>query len=88
MIHQRERVARHGGNRILRGVVELFGFAVASIVERDDAAAVLSQVRDPGRIDPVHVLARCKTMHEDDGIALAFVEIGDFNSAVVEARHQ
>jgi hypothetical protein len=27
-------------------------------------------------------------VHENDGIALAFVEIGDFNSAVVEARHR
>src|ERR1700712_1684498 len=60
---------------------------MAAIVERDDAAAVLLQVGDPGRIDPVNVLARGKAVHEDDRIALAFVEIGNFNSAVVETRH-
>src|ERR1700712_1391819 len=60
---------------------------MAAIVERDDAAAVLLQVGDPGRIDPVHVLAGGKAMHENDRIALAFVEIGYFDSAVVETRH-
>jgi hypothetical protein len=27
-------------------------------------------------------------VHEEDWIALAFVEIGDFNSAVVKTRHR
>jgi hypothetical protein len=27
-------------------------------------------------------------MHQQDGVALAFVEIGNFNSAVMETRHR
>src|ERR1700716_917272 len=61
---------------------------MAAIVERDDAAAVLLQFGNPGRIYPVHILARGKAMHEQDRIALAFVEIGNFNSAVVKTRHR
>src|SRR5258707_12811953 len=87
MIHQREDVVGHNSELVLRGVIQFCGIAMAAIVERDDAAAVLLQVGDPGRIDPVDVLARGKAMHEQNRIALAFVEIGNFNSAVVETRH-
>src|SRR6185437_584577 len=87
MIHQRDDVARHDGNRIFRGLVELGGLAMAAIIERDDAAAVLPQLRDPGRIDPVDVLGRRKAVHEHDRIALALIEIGNFDIAMVEARH-
>src|ERR1700690_1199923 len=61
---------------------------MAAIVERDDASAVLLQLRHPGRIHPVHVLGRCKAMYEQNRIALAFVEICDFNSAVMKTRHR
>ena len=88
MVHQRDDVAGHDRNGVVGGVVELCGFAMAAIVERDDAVAVLLQFRDPGRIDPVHVLGRGKAVHENDRRALAFVEIGDFDCAVVEARHR
>ena len=87
MIHQRDDVAGHDGDLIVRGIVELAGIAMAAIVERDDAAAVFLQLRNPGRIDPVDVLARGKAVHEQDRIALAFVEIGNFDSAVVKTRH-
>ena len=76
------------GDLVLRGIVELCGIAMAAIVERDDAAAVLLQFGNPGRIDPVDVLARGEAVHEHNRIALAFVEIGNFNSAVVKTRHQ
>jgi hypothetical protein len=88
MIHQRRDVARHDADMVLLGVVELAGIAMAAIVERDDAAAVFLQLRNPGRIDPVDILARRKAMHQHDRIALALVEIGNFNSAVVKARHR
>ncbi len=39
MIHQRDHVACHDRDLVLRGGVELGGSAVATIVERDDAAA-------------------------------------------------
>src|SRR5262249_29489631 len=42
---------------------------------------------NPGRIDPVDVLAGSKAVHQQDRIALTFVEIGNFNSAVVKTRH-
>src|ERR1700757_2990879 len=60
---------------------------MAAIVERDDPAAVFLQLRDPGRIDPVDVFGRGKAVHQHDRIALAFVEIGNFDIAVMEVRH-
>src|ERR1700743_2744560 len=60
---------------------------MAAIVERDDAASVFLQLGNPGRIHPIDVLARGKAVHQQDRFALAFVEIGNFNSAVVKARH-
>jgi len=61
---------------------------MAAVVECDDAAAVFLQLRNPGRIHPVHILGRRKAMHEQDRIALAFVEVGNLNSAVVKTRHR
>ncbi len=88
MIHQRDDIAGHDRDLIGRGVIELAEIAMAAIVERDDAAAVFSQFGDPGRINPVHILARGKAVHQQDRIALAFVEIGNFNFAVVKTRHR
>src|SRR4051812_1878491 len=61
---------------------------MAAIVERDDAAAVLPQLGNPGRIHPVDVLGRGEAVHEQNRIALALVEIGDFNIAIVKTRHR
>src|SRR5713226_6292734 len=61
---------------------------MAAIVECDDAAAVFLQLRNPGRIYPVHILGRRKAVHEQDRIALAFVEVGNLNSAVMKTRHR
>ena len=41
----------------------------------------------PARMDPVHLGVRSKTMHENDRLALAFIEKGDLDSIVLEARH-
>ena len=87
MIHQRTDIAGHGADLIGFRVVEFCGIAVAAIVECDDAAAVLFQFGNPGRINPVHILGRREAVHQQDRIALAFVEIGNFNIAVVKARH-
>jgi len=40
MIQQRDDVACHDRNFVVGGIVELFGIAMAAIVERDHAAAV------------------------------------------------
>jgi hypothetical protein len=88
MIHQSRDIARHDAEFILRGVIQLCGIAVTAIVEGDDATAAFLQVRNPGRIDPVHVLAGGKPVHQHNRIALAFVEIGNFNSAVMKTRHR
>src|SRR6267154_5617439 len=61
---------------------------MAAVVECDDAAAVFLQLRNPGRIHPVHILGRRKAMHQQDRIAVAFVEVGNLNSAVVKIRHR
>ena len=45
-------------------------------------------MRHPGRIDPVHILGRGKAVHQNDGIALAFVEIGNLDPGIVETRHE
>ena len=87
MIHQRDDVAGHDGDLVLRGIVELCGFAVAAIIQRDDAAAIFPQFGNPAGIDPVDILGRGKAVHQQDRIALAFVEIGNFNGAVMKARH-
>src|SRR5690606_25356973 len=55
--------------------------------ERDHTAPCLGECGDPGRIRPVDVLARCKTVHEKNRFAFSFVEISDFNGAVVKTRH-
>ena len=59
-----------------------------AIVERDRPVPVLAQLRHPGRIHPVHILGRRKTVHQQDRIALAFVEVGNLNSAVMKTRHR
>ena len=87
MVHQRGHVAGHGRDVIGLRVVELAGIAVAAIVERDDAAAAFLQFGNPGRIDPVDVLGRGEAVHQHDRLALAFVEIGNFNGAVMKTRH-
>src|SRR4029077_10492721 len=88
MIHQRRDIGGHDGDLIGSRVVELGGLTMAAIVEGKDAAAAFLQLRNPGRINPVHVLSRGETMHEHDRIPLALVEIGNFNSAVMKTRHR
>src|SRR2546423_6764031 len=88
MVHQCADSAGHGADVIRLRIVKLGGVAMAAIVEGDDTAAILLQLGNPGWINPVHVLGRCKAVHEQDRIALAFIEIGDFNSAVVKTRHR
>src|SRR6516165_9085613 len=88
MIHQRRDVGGHDGDLVGSRVVELGGFAMAAIVESNDAASAFLQLRNPGRINPVHVLGRGESMHEQDRIAFALVEIGNFNSAVMKTRHR
>ena len=88
MVHQRRDVAGHGADMIVLGIIELAGIAMAAIVERDDAAAAPLQLRDPGGIDPVDVLGRGKAVHQHDRIALALIEVGNFDGAVVKTRHR
>jgi len=88
MVQQRDDVIGHDRDFVIGGIVELCGIAVAAIVQRDDAAAVFLQIGNPGRIDPVDVLAGGEAVHENDRIALTLVEIGNFDVAVVKARHQ
>jgi hypothetical protein len=40
MIQQRDNVICHDRDFVIGGIIELFGIAVAAIVERDHAAAV------------------------------------------------
>ena len=88
MVRQRQHITRHRSDVIVLRIVELCRLPVPAIVERDHAPARLAQMRYPGRIDPVHVLGGGKAVHEDDRIALAFVEIGNLDPGIVEIRHE
>src|SRR5947199_7915234 len=60
---------------------------MAAVVERDDAALVACQGRDPGGLHPVRLLVGGKAMDQDDRLALASVEIRDLDVIVLECRH-
>ena len=87
MIEQAPSVFGHDRGAITLRVVQLLALPMPPIVEGNDAAAVFLQFGNPGRINPVDVLRRRKAVDEKDRIALAFIEIGNFNGAVVKARH-
>ncbi len=87
MRDQRRDVARHDVGVIVGRIVELGRCAVTAIVERDDAAMVARQRRDPARLHPVDLRVGRKAVHEDDGVALAFVEIRDLDRSIPESRH-
>ena len=88
MIEQRAHIVRHQRHRIVGGIVQLAGGAVAAVVERDGAAAGAGERTHPSGIDPVHLLGRGKAVHQDDGLALAFVEISDLDFAMSEIWHR
>ena len=55
MRDQRRDVAGHQVGVIVGRIVQLGGLAVPAIVERDDAAVVARQRRDPAGLHPVHL---------------------------------
>ena len=87
MIEQCAHVLRHQATVIGGRIVEFGRRAMATIVERDHAAARARQRRHPARIDPVHFLVGSKTVDEHDRLALPFVEIGDLDLTMREMRH-
>src|SRR5437763_59788 len=79
--------ARRVGMRVGQ-IVEFCGLAVAAIIERDHAAVVAHERRDPAGLHPVDLLVGGKAMHQDDRLARALVEIGDLDVTMCESRHQ
>ena len=88
MIEQRAHIVRHQRHRIVGGIVQLAGGAVAAVVERDGAAAGAGERTHPAGIDPVHLLGRGKAVDENDGFTLALVEISDLDFAMSETWHR
>ena len=84
---QRRDVAGHQVGVVVGRIVQLGRLAVAAIVERDDAAIVARQRRDPAGLHPVHLRVRGKAVHQHDRLARALVEIGDLDVSVPESRH-
>ncbi len=90
MVEQGAHVVGHRGGVVGGGLVELARMAMAAVVERDDAAPGAGQRANPARADPVHLLGRGETVHQHDRLgvrAIAFVEIGDLDRAIMERRH-
>ena len=83
MLDQRRNVACHDVGVIVRRIVQLARLAVPAIVERDHPAAVAPQRRGPAGHHPVHLLVGGKAVHQDDRIALAFVEIRDLDVTIL-----
>src|SRR2546425_1075194 len=61
--------------------------SACAIVERDHAPPSVGQRRNPARIDPIHLGGRSETVHEDDRIALPFIEKRDFHALVLKTLH-
>ena len=53
----------------MRGLIELLAFAMAAIIEGDDAPAVLGQRVNPQRVGPVDRMIGRKAMDEQDRFA-------------------
>ena len=87
MVDQRPHVVRHALGVIVGRIVELGRLAVAAIVERDHAAAGARERRDPARLHPVHLLVGRKAVHQDDRLALPFIEKRNLHRPVTKARH-
>src|ERR1700690_3342959 len=82
MVEQRAHVLCHCGAVIRAGIVELGGFPVTAIIQRDNTPAGCGQRAYPSGIDPVHGLVGSKSVHEDDWRPLAFVEERDLHVAM------
>src|SRR5262249_62100555 len=78
MIEQGSHILRHARAVIVCWIIELARGTVSSIVERDDAPAGLYQRRNPAGIDPIHMGRGCKTVHENDRLALPLIKKCDF----------
>ena len=82
MIEQSSHILRHDGAVIGGGLVNLAGCAVAAVVERDRATPGACQCRHPAGHDPIDLFVGRKTVNEDDRVARAFVNKGDFHPVV------
>ena len=79
--------AGHLGGVIVGRLVELARLAMAAVVERNHAFSGARQGRNPGRLHPVDLLGGGETVDEHDRLALALVEVRQFNGVVGETRH-
>lgn len=66
MVEQARNVARHRLVAIGGGIVQLLRAAVPSIIEQDDAPAVLGQGLDPLREEPVHRVGGSESVNQHD----------------------
>src|SRR5262249_30065434 len=77
----------HIGAVVRGGIIKLARRAVAAIVERDHAPACAGERGHPTGTDPVRLLVGCEAVNEDDGVSVAFIDKGEFDSAVMERWH-
>ena len=87
VIEQRAHILGHDGAVIGGRIIELGGFAVAAIIEGDDATPGASEGRHPARIDPVDLFVGGKAVDEHDRLALAFVEESNLHIVMHKTRH-
>ena len=80
MIEQPPRVLGHQLGAVDRLVVELFALAMPPVVERHDTVARARQHPHPARIDPIGHHVRREAVDQQDGLARAFVDIGDLDA--------
>src|SRR5262249_60416867 len=88
MIEQGSHILRHARAVIVCWIIELARGTMSSIVERDDAPAGLYQRRNPAGIDPIHMGRGCKTVHENDRLALPLIKKCDLDLVVREPPHR
>ena len=87
MPDQRRDIGRHHVGVVVGRIVKLGRLAMPAIVERDDAAVVARERRDPAGLHPVDLLVGGETVHQDDRIAGTLVEIDDLDISMFEAWH-
>ena len=85
MIEQPGDILRHERRAVGGLVIKFFALPVATIVERDDAAASLDQRPDPARINPIDGHVGGEPMDQNDRLARPLVEIGDLHASGLEA---
>src|SRR5688572_8499072 len=61
---------------------------MSPVVKRDHAAPRARQRRGPARAHPIHFFVGSKSMHKRNRVALAFIEKGDLDRAMLKSWHQ